>query len=209
VRQQVNLFQPLFRKQEKKFSATAMLQAIGVILVGIVLLIAWTQWQVSVLKRESARTDQQLVAVTKRLGDVGQQFGGRAQAQTVDDEIARLEQQLAAKQRVRGVLGQGLFGNTQGFSEYFTSFARQGVPGLWLTGFEIVGAADRMTLQGRSTSGEAVPRYLQKLAAERRLAGIEFQVFQIERPAADSKPTGAYLNFTLKTAAAAGAGKTR
>jgi type II secretory pathway pseudopilin PulG len=207
VRQQVNLYQPLFRKQEKKFSATAMLQSIGVILVAIVLLIAWTQWQVTVLKGERERADQQLVAAAKRLEEVARQFGGGAQGETVEDEVARLEQQLATKQQIRGVLGQGLFGNTQGFSDYFTALARQHLPGLWLTGFEIVGAAEQLTLQGRSASGEAVPRYVQKLAAESRLAGIEFRVFQIERPTTEGKPAAAYLNFTLKTASGAGAVK--
>ena len=38
VSQQINLYQPIFRKQEKKFSTTAMLQAAGLVLAGIVLI---------------------------------------------------------------------------------------------------------------------------------------------------------------------------
>lgn len=204
MRQQVNLYQPIFRKQEKKFSAKAMLQAIAAILAGIVALFAWTQWQVSLLKTEIARADQQQAAVSKRLNEITQQFGGRALAShSADEEIARLEQRIAFHQRVHEVLTRGLFSNTQGFSEYFAAFARQTLPDvLWLTGFDIVGAAEQMTLQGRSRRPEAVPRYVQKLAAERRFAGIEFHVFQMARSEADGKSAGASVDFTLRTAGA-------
>lgn len=203
MRQQVNLYQPIFRKQEKKFSAVAMLQAVGIVLVGIVLLFAWTQWQVSLLRGELVRTEQQLASAAKRLEDVERQFGGQAaRGVSIDEEIARLEQQLEAKQRVQGVLGRGLFSNTTGFSDYFTAFARQRQPGVWLTAFSIVGAADQMTLRGRASSDEAVPRYIQRLSAEQRLAGIEFRTFQLERDQG-----AGVMTFTLQTAAVAGEGK--
>jgi len=203
VRQQVNLYQPIFRKQEKKFSSTAMLQAIMVIFGGIVALFAWTQYQVVTLKNEIVRAEQQLATVAKRLGEVTQQFGARPQTGgTADEEIARLEQRVAATQRMRELLSRGLFSNTYGFSDYFMAFGRQSqyVPGIWLTGFDIVGAAEQLTLSGRSNSPEAVPRYMQKLSAERRLAGVEFQIFQMSR-------AGANVDFTLKTAGAAASGK--
>jgi hypothetical protein len=202
VRQQVNLYQPIFRKQEKKFSARAMLQAIAAVFAGVVLLYGWTQWQVRGLKDELRRAEQQQATVAKRLNDVTAQFSGRRTVQSVDEEIARLEKQLAARQRVREILSRGIFGNTQGFSEYFAAFARHPMPGLWLTGFDIVGAAEQMTLQGRTTNPEAVPRYVQRLAAEPKLTGIEFQVFQLARPAPAGKTAAAYVDFMLKTAGA-------
>jgi hypothetical protein len=198
VRQQVNLYQPLFRKQEKKFSSTAMLQAAGIILAGIVLLITWTQWQVFALKGEITRAEQQHAMASKRLRDVTQQFGGQKLATvSADEEIARLEQRIAAYQRVNELLSRGALGNTRGFSEYFAAFARQTLPGIWLTGFDIVGAAEQVTLQGRSNNAGTVPRFVQKLSSEPRLAGIEFHTFQISRP---GKGDGAYVDFTLKTA---------
>jgi hypothetical protein len=201
VSQQINLYQPLFRKQEKKFSARAMLQAVGLVFGGVVLLYAWTLWQVSSLKGEIRRAEEQHAAVTKRLADVTQQFSGRARGLSIEEEIARLERQLAAKHRAQEILGRGMFSNTEGFSDYFAAFARQRLPGVWITGFDIVGAAEQMTLQGRSTNPESVPRYVQKLSAEKKLTGIEFQVFQMSRPGTEEKRAAlSYVNFTLKTA---------
>jgi hypothetical protein len=57
-----------------------------------------------------------------------------------------------------------------------------------------------MTLAGRSTNPELVPRYMQKLSAEKTLSGIEFRVFQMNRPAVDAKePDAHYVEFQVKT----------
>ena len=71
----------------------------------------------------------------------------------------------------------------------------------------VIGAAEQMTLAGRSTNPELVPRYLQKLSAETRLSGIEFRSFQMTRGAVDSK-SGAvpYVEFMAKTADSAAPG---
>ena len=80
------------------------------------------------------------------------------------------------------MLGRGLFSNTTGFSEFFVAFARQHISGIWLTGFEISGSGESMRLQGRTIDPAQVPRYVQRLSAERSLIGKEFEVFTLARP---------------------------
>ena len=204
--QQINLYQPIFRRQEKKFSTTAMLQGAGLVLAGIIVMYGYTQWQVRSLRGEIVQTDQKYAVAAKRLAEVTEKFGGEHKpGKTLDDEITRLEQEIVARQRIQDLLQHGLFSNTRGFSEYFVSFARQQISGLWLTGLDITGAADQMSLQGRSTNPELVPRYMQRLAAEKTLAGIEFRVFQMSRPPADAKDdAGPYIEFQIKTAGKSG-----
>ena len=62
--QQVNLYQPIFRKERRKFSAMTMLQAMGIAVLGIGLLYGYTFWQVRQLRGEVAQTDKQLAAMT-------------------------------------------------------------------------------------------------------------------------------------------------
>ncbi len=198
--QQVNLYQPIFRKEEKKFSTVAMLQAMGLVVVGVAAIYAYTWWQVGTLKSELKRAEQQHAAASKRLTDATEKFGRFRGGVTIDGEIARMESEIVAKQRIQEILQRGIFSNTRGFSDYFVSFARQHTPGVWLTGFDITGAAEQMTLAGRSTNPELVPRYMQKLSAEKTLSGIEFRVFQMNRPAADAKePEARYVEFQAKT----------
>jgi Tfp pilus assembly protein PilN len=204
VRQQVNLYQPIFRKQKKKFSALAMLQSAAAIIAGVALLYAYTAWQVGLQREELTSTGQKLTALSKRAEDVTQRFGAEKKGESIDARIARLEGQLAARHEVQRVLQRGVFSNTEGFSPYLIAFSRQHFPGIWLTEFEITGAADQLTLQGRTSNPEFVPRYVRKLSAEKKLNGIEFQIFQIARPGSDGKSSKApYVDFKLTTAAAA------
>ena len=200
--QQINLYQPIFRKEEKKFSTVAMLQAVGLVAVGVVLLYGFTWWQSEALKSELKRVEQSHATASKRLADAGQKFAPRTGAASIDTEIARLEGELAARQQIQEILRRGIFSNTRGFSDYFASFARQRVPGVWLTGFDITGAAEDMSLAGRTTNPELVPRYMQKLSSEKTLAGIEFRAFQMSRPGPDAKgPDAMFVEFQARTAA--------
>ena len=199
--QQINLYQPIFRKEEKKFSTVAMLQAIGIVAVGVVVIYAFTWWQIGALKSELKQVERSHATASKRLADATAKFSMAGTATSLDAEIARLERDLVAKQRIQEILRRGVFSNTRGFSDYFVSFARQSVPGVWLTGFDITGAAEQMTLAGRSTNPELVPRYMQKLSTEKTLSGIVFNVFQMNRPAPDPKNANVnYVEFQVKTA---------
>lgn len=199
--QQINLYQPIFRKEEKKFSTVAMLQSVGLVVIGVVALYAFTWWQTGALKNELKRVDQNHAAASKRLADATGKFGQRKGPSSLDSEIARLEAEIVAKQQIQEILQRGIFSNTQGFSEYFASFARQRVPGVWLTGFDITGAAEQMVLAGRTTNPELVPRYMQKLSSEKTLSGIEFRTFQMNRPEPDAKdPESMFVEFQARTA---------
>lgn len=198
--QQVNLYQAAFRKQRRKFSAATMLQATVLMVLGIGFLYGNTYWQVRQLRTDVAQTDTQLANLTKRLDETMSQFGERLQSKDLQAQVQKLQQQLVEKQNLQQVLQSAQF-NTQGFSAYFIAFARQHIPEVWITGLDIIGAADQMVLSGRSTNPELVPRYLQRLSAETRMRGIEFGSFQMTRVATDGKSGAApYVEFMAKTA---------
>lgn len=200
--QQINLYQPIFRKEEKKFSSVAMLQSVGLVALGVAALYAYMGWQTGTLRDELTRVEQSHAAAGKRLVDATEKFGRRTGPSSLDNEIARLEGEIVAKQRMQEILQRGLFSNTSGFSDYFVSLARQSVPGVWLTGFDITGAAEQMSLAGRTTDPELVPRYMQKLSSEKPLSGIAFRAFQMNRPEPNPKePDTMFVEFQARTAA--------
>lgn len=206
--QQINLYRPIFRKQEKKFSALAMAQASAAILVGIAIIYGLMYWQVLSLRDDLKQADQRLAAANRQLDDATRKLGVTAAGKTVEDEIAQLQKQVAARLRVRDILNRGLFSNTTGYSDFFVAFARHHVPGMWLTGFSITGAGEDMRLQGATNDPAQVPRYMQRLSREERLAGREFQVFTMSRP--EKKPGEAapsHIEFLLRTGQAKEQGK--
>jgi hypothetical protein len=202
VMQQINLYRPIFRKQEKKFSALAMLQAGAAIVVGIAIIYGLIAWQVRDLRSELVQVDKRLAASTKRLDDATKRFGPGTKSKQLDDQVADLEKQIAARLRVRELLSRGIFSNTTGYSDYLVAFARQHVTGLWLTGFDIVGAGEDMRLQGQTSDPALVPRYVQRLSAEKALAGREFQIFTMSRPVdKNDAVTSPYVDFLFRTGA--------
>lgn len=199
--QQINLYRPIFRKQEKKFSAMAMLQAGGAIVGGVAVMLGLMIWQVHGLRQDVRQANNQLVTATKRLDEASKKFGPGAKSKLLEDEVTNLEKQIAARLRVRDLMTRGLFSNTSGYSNYFVAFARQHVSGIWLTGFDITGAGEDMRLQGRTVNPAQVPRYMQRLSGEQVLAGREFQVFVMSQPAKkDGQPEQPYVEFLFKTA---------
>lgn len=186
IQQQINLYHPIFRKQEKKFSAKAMFQAGAVVVGGIVIMYAYSAWQLGSLRQHSAQIDREMTATTKQIEQMGKQLAARKADSALQAEIKRLEALVDASQRLRAILQRERFGNTVGFSEHLIAFARQHVAGVWLTGVSIQGGGVDLTVEGRASDPELLPKYLQKLSAENSLSGTRFQTFVMNRP--DEEP---------------------
>lgn len=202
ISQQVNLYHPIFRKQQKRFSAKAMLQAGVGVLAGILLMYGYAYWQTLSLRTQVAAAAQEQEQTRKRLDALNQQLASRQTDPRLEREVRDLELKVAAAQQVGQLLAGQAMADGSGYSKYFVAFARQHVPGVWLTGFTVVGAGDDITLAGRTVNPKLVPQYLQRLSQERALSGARFQVFQMQRPEREAKGATApdYVEFLVKTA---------
>lgn len=181
MKQQVNLYQPIFRKERRVFSARAMLASVGVVLAGLLLIYGYAHWQMYELRAELGRLEAQRRAATERLTGLEGVIPARGKSQLLEAEIGRLERELDRKRRVAAALEGGALGNTEGFSSYLTGLARQRVDGLWLTGLRISEGGERLILAGRALSPERVPVLVQRLAGESAFAGLHFNTLDMER----------------------------
>jgi Tfp pilus assembly protein PilN len=212
VSQQVNLYSPLFRRQEKKFSARAMAQAGAVIAAGIVLLAGLNFWQLVVLRAELKQTESQRRTAMKQLEEASRQYKPRVGDARLAEDVAKLEAILNASSQAQGVLRRDVFGDNRGYSGYFIALARQSLPELYLTGVDIVGAGQSIEITGRAPAKERVTQYLARLSSEKALSGAEFKVFRLEhpeftppaparaQPAARKPERAAHAEFVLRTA---------
>jgi hypothetical protein len=98
--------------------------------------------------------------------------------------VRELEAQLKGRQEIVDALRKGLVGTTAGFSEYMRVFARQSLPGVWLTGFDIAAGGDDLTIAGRALSPDLVPAYLQRLNREAPTQGRQFASISINQASA-------------------------
>jgi hypothetical protein len=192
VNQQVNLYHPIFRREEKKFSAATMLQSGLLVLIGITLMYGYSFWRIHALRVELKEMEFQHTAALTRLTDVSKKLPMRHGDVRLEQEVRSLERRIQVVQQIRTYAKRDLFKGSAGYSGYLVAMARQSIGGLWLTGLTISGAGEQLVLSGRTNSPELVPGYLQRLAGEKSLAGMQFEVFQMTRP--ERKPANAEKN---------------
>ncbi len=195
MRQEINLYQPIFRKQKKVFSAIALLQASGVVLVGLLMVYGYGLWRVQALDGELAALKDQRLAASRRIDGLSRQLPEKKKSLTLEAEVQRMTRDLQRRRKVEELLTSGAYGNRHGFSEHLAGLARQHVDGLWLRSLEISEASKDVGLAGSALHPELVPRYVQRFSEEPALAGMRFQTLRMERPKADSSR----VDFELRT----------
>lgn len=209
--QQINLFNPVFLKQRKYFSLPAMLQALGLVVIGSLAFYGYAFHQVGQLEESSAASAKRYEAEQARLTRYTAEFSPQKANMALQQEADRLELELAGQVALVEMLRSGAMGNTTGYSGYMRAFARQVVPGLWLTGFRVTGDATRISLNGGVTQPELLPAYIQRLGKEEVMQGKPFAALQMQQakvnPADQSATAPHYVAFTMQSAPESEAGK--
>lgn len=205
--QQINLFNPIFLKKKKYFSALTMAQGLGLIMLGSVVVVVYAQLQLDDLKTETVSTATQLKQTRAQMAKVAADYPPRQKSKALEDEILRVEAEVKQQKQAAEIVQQGGVGNTKGYSEYLRAFARQVVDGLWLTGFSISGSGGNLELRGRSMQPQLVPGYINRLRQEPIMRGKAFDTLTMELPETVSD-TGAagkqrvqtgYIEFILRS----------
>jgi len=199
--QQINLFNPLFLKQKRYFSAVTMLQALGLLVLGMAGFYAFTLWQDGTLARqadESTRTyEQQKQQFAKVTTDLSPE---RREAQ-LDNELKNTESAIAARQALLRDMQMGITGDSTGYSEYLRAFARQTVQGLWLTNIQIAGGDGQLMVSGRALEADLVPILIGRLKHEPALSGRLLEGLTISRSvvAAGQVASRSVVDFTVNS----------
>lgn len=209
--QQINLFNPIFLKKEKHFSALTMVQALGLILIGCIVLVVYANRQLSHLEMEAQSTAAQLRQAQAQLNMLNTTLKVEDKTEQIEKEVVRAEAEVQGLRQAFEALRGGGFGNTEGYAEYMRAFARQIESGIWLTGFDIQGAGSDIGLQGRALKPELVPAYIGRLRRETVLQGKSFATLDMHVPAVeqggqanptDEKVSAPYIEFVLQSSAA-------
>jgi hypothetical protein len=205
VSQQINLFNPIFLKQEKIFTAVHMAQTLGLVAAGALMLAVYGAVKTSQLAQHAEAGKATLAAAEARLAKVTAEFPPRQKSKELDAEVARKQGELKSLREVQSVLQRGELGNTAGYSEYWRAFARQSVNGVWLTGVTVVGAGKEIGIEGRALQPDLLPGYIHRLTHEAVLQGKTFGSLEISRPGA---PAGTQATAGAVGSSGAGAAGT-
>ena len=205
--QQINLFNPIFLKQKKIFSAITLLQMSGLVLLGAVLVAIYTTFQSAELNRNAGIVAAQLRTAQAQVARLRADASAPAKSKALEDALVKVEAEIKSRQQISSILQKNDFGNTTGFSSYLVAFARQIPNGLWLTGFNISRAGNEIGLQGRTLKPELLPLYVTQLKRETVMQGKSFAELQMQIPRAASAAVASNVGHLNDIIGAATQGK--
>jgi hypothetical protein len=182
VRQQINLYQPIFSEQRKPLSALT----IGIGLLVMVLVLAGIAVNASLAVE---KLEFELESLQAQQAEQQSLFGTEpAEAlETVEARVKQLDRLVNERGRALHVLQSGGAGTTVGFAPRLEALAKRHIDGLWIDSMSLSGVNGAMTLAGASFNPDLVPTYLGSLAQDKVLSGTRFDDFIIERPVAQAQ----------------------
>jgi hypothetical protein len=222
--QNINLFNPAFRKPELVISLKVLVACLALALLALGAHQYYFQAQVNGLAEELRSAEAVLKAQRGYSDKLKGADATRKRDEQLSADVARLEPELKEARESLEALKGGAMGTQGGFAEYLRAFSRQSLNGLWLTGVTIGGGGE-IEIQGRALSADLVPNYIQRLSKEKVLAGRSFARLEMTQPPAEPEKakkdedkdkeaqkaarSPRFLEFSLATAEASKAEKIR
>ena len=177
--QQINLYDPALLKQRDWFALSNVLLGAGLLAV-LVLAAGWlARLDLPALQAQATTQDNQLKAVREQVLALGKRVADRQADPRLEQELAAARQLAEARGEILGVLRQRLAADAPPFADYLRGFARQTMPGLWLTGFTWDAAADSIEIRGRTVDPALLPEYIRRLNREPAFRGHAFAALSV------------------------------
>lgn len=191
--QQINLYQPILRKQEKVFSAKTLLQGNLLVFGGLMLLFAYTLLQTRQLQDQLDEATQQRNDRLATLNTLRAQYPEKVKDSSLEKQVAQLRKQLQNSQALLAAVRNYDDNPTRGFSSHLAGLARQDLRSLWLTQITVRGQR-QLALQGSAVTPQDIPLLIQRLGTEPVFGGTAFQRVEIQA----NEKTG-QVDFVLST----------
>ncbi len=178
--QQVNLYQPIFRKQKIIFSArTILLVTAGLVVVLLIWGLAVGQ-RISQLEAEYQRQVAAEQRAVNQLTELQRNRPPPTDTAALEADIERLRQRagelrasLTSVQQHRPVSQTELPGRLE-------ALTRQVPQGLWLTRLALTEPERELTVEGRALSSRLVPTYIDGLSGEPLISGTGFRQVHVQ-----------------------------
>lgn len=178
--QQINLYSPILLAPRRHFSARAMVHALGVLVLGLVTLAAWSTHSALRLKAglEAARTAnaQEQAQLTAALG---RRPAAATDTKALEQQLAQARSALVERRALLDALDPSHGGAGTGHGELLRLLAETIPDTLWLT--EVKRAGGRLVLAGVALQPEALQPWLARLSQHPLMADAPLRAVKVER----------------------------
>ncbi|RFF28284.1 MULTISPECIES: PilN domain-containing protein [unclassified Wenzhouxiangella] len=195
--QQINLYQPIFRKEKIVFSA----QTIAWLSLGLVVLLAlWSLLvgqRVAGLETELERQQQAEQRAVRQVAELQSSMPPEQPDAVLQAQIERLQARRDGLQESLTALERRMPAAEINLLARLDALSAEIPDGLWLTGLLMAAQGQTLTLHGNALEARLVPAWLSELSTVEQFSGLGFRQIRLkERP--DGQPG---VQFTISTAA--------
>lgn len=220
--QQINLYDPSLRPTRELLTLNNLALACAAVVVVLALLTTVGVWREKQEFERFQAAEQALREAQEQLTELATRQGARHIDPSLEQALADAQRVAADKREILSLLDRGDLGERKGFFVFLEGFARRGVDGLWLTGFDLDAGGRNLELRGRMMNEALLPDYVRALRQEAVFQGREFLTLDLRRidparaptadapapaPATGSAPVPVYLEFLMSGRPQAAAGK--
>ena len=205
--QQINLYNPLFLRRGKHFSAATILWSLLVVAISLAGYSAFVIYAVRAPEERAKYYEQQVNYKRSELADTVTRYSPEGRNKQLEAQVRSLDALLASRQEIWRALSGLELGTGSGFADYLEAFSRRSVPGVWLTGFSIGGAGGDLTIRGRVLQPELVSAFLSALGQEpvmrgRKVMELKLQAGEQTQLAAVAAAPAQFVEFSVNAPAA-------
>lgn len=193
--QQINLYQPIFRRQKALLSATALVQICILLVIGLSLIYSIAWWRVNHSEKLVGQLETEQEQYLANIAKLDQAIPLRKQNKLLADQAERLKAEKIAKHEIIATLHEQTNEDGYQFSELMGGLGRQRVQGLWLKRITISRGGHHIDLNGSALNPTLIPQLLQQLKREETFAGRVFHHLSVNRAEQESK----HIDFSLQT----------
>lgn len=195
--QQINLYQPIFRKEKIVFSA----QTIAWLSLGlIVLLLLWSLLigqRVSGLETELERQQEAEQRAVAQVAELQSSMPPDEPDPQLQDTVQRLRERREGLRESLAALERRMPAAEVNLLARLDALAGEVPDGLWLTGLVMADQGERLTVEGNALEARLVPAWLSDLSRVEQFSGMGFRQIRLSgRP--DDRPG---IRFTISTTA--------
>lgn len=194
--QQVNLYQPIFRKQKIIFSARTIGLSSAIILVALLLWSLALHQRIGTLETEHARQQAAEQRAIEQLTQLQRAAPPPVDSEQLQARIDSLNQRRIELRASLQSLDQRQPVRETRLPARLDALSRQVPEGLWLTRLTLQEPEQQVAVEGRALSSRLIPIYVSGLSSEAALRGTGFRQVSV-RQAEDDIPG---VSFLLRTA---------
>ncbi|MBF0471028.1 MAG: hypothetical protein HQL48_06595 [Gammaproteobacteria bacterium] len=196
--QQINLYQSVFIKEKKRFSALTIIviSIVSTMVFGAISGLMW--WQQQQLDRQLATATERHQKSNDRLAQVILNYPPKPLEKGLREQVQESRKLLLRRKQLTDAISGADRQQSYGFSQQLAALARRDIKQLWLDTILIQNQGSEILLSGATLNADLVPKYLEGLGEEQVFHGVRFENLEISREEELSTAT-TLLRFTVNT----------